>query len=77
MNVHRHGMEYHDQGSHNLRKFPQIYAVSMEVVLVIMRMHSFQKFIVASFLTTPPSNYRNVDMEISCESTDHDLSATL
>ena len=29
MNVCRHGMEYHDQGSHNLRKFPQIFAVSI------------------------------------------------
>ena len=44
----------HNHSSHNLRKFPQIYAVSMGVVLVIMRMHSFQKFIVASFLTTQP-----------------------
>ena len=30
------------KSSHNLWKFPQIYAVSMGVVLVIMRMHSFQ-----------------------------------
>ena len=44
------------RGSHNLRKFPQIYAyaVSVGVVLVIMRMHYFQKFIVASLLTTLP-----------------------
>ena len=41
-------------GSHNLRKFPQIYAVSVGVVLVIMRIHYFQKFIAASFLTTLP-----------------------
>ena len=54
------------QGSHNQRKFPQIYAVSVGVVLVIMKMHYFQKFIVASFLTTLP--LRNMDMEISCES---------
>ena len=42
------------QGSHNLRKFPQIFAVSIGVVLVVMRMHYFQKFVVASFLTTLP-----------------------
>ena len=33
-------MSSHAQVFHNLRKFPQIYAASMGVVLVKMRMHS-------------------------------------
>ena len=44
-----------------------IYAVFKRVVSVIMRIHYFQKFIVALLLTTLP--YGNMNMEISCEST--------
>ena len=57
-----------DQRSQNLRKFPQIYAVSMGVVLVIMRTLCilFKSLLLSH--SQPPSPYRNTDMEISCES---------
>ena len=54
----------------NLRKFRQIYAVSMGVVLYSHNediMHSFQKFIVVSFSTT--LQYGNKDMQISITGT--------
>ncbi len=56
------------QRSHNLRKFPQIYAVFMGVVLVIMRILCilFKSLLLSH--SQPPSPYRNKDMEISCES---------
>ena len=56
-----------NQRSHNLRKFPQIYAVSMGVVLVIMRILCilFKSLLSHS---QPSSPYRNTNMEISCES---------
>ena len=61
-NGRMHILERLRQGFDNLRKFPQIYAVSMGLALVIMRMHSFQKFIVACCCC------RNMGMDISCES---------
>ncbi len=59
-----------EQRSHNLRKFPQIYAVFMGVVLVIMRILCilFKSLLLSH--SQPPSPYRNKDMEISCESGD-------
>ena len=57
------------QRSHNQRKFPQIYAVAIRVVLVIMRI----LYILFNSLLLPhsqqPNPYRNKDMEISCVST--------
>ena len=68
---------YGTQGSHNLRKFPQTYAVSMGVVLVIMRMHYFAEVYRCLILnyTTPIEIWILVVRarkltEINCESTD-------
>ena len=61
-----------DQRSHNLGKFPQIFAVSMGVVLGIMRILCIPFKILlfgnCSANSQPPSPSRNNDMEISCES---------
>ncbi len=56
------------QRSYSLRKFPQIYAVSMGVVLVIMRILCilFKSLLLSH--SQPPSPHKNKDMEISCES---------
>ena len=55
--------------SHNLRKFPQIYAVSEGVVLVIiMRVLCILFKSLLLYYYQPPSPCRNKDMEISCES---------
>ena len=57
------------QRSHNLRKFPQIYALFIGVVLVIMRILCiFFKNLLLSHLQLPYP-YRNKDVEISYEST--------
>ena len=60
------------QRSHNLGKFPQIFAVSMGVVLGIMRILCIPFKILlfgnCSANSQPPSPSRNNDMEISCES---------
>ena len=60
------------QRSHNLGKFPQICAVSMGVVLGIMRILRipFKSLLFGncSANSQPPSPSRNNDMEISCES---------
>ena len=57
------------QRSHNQRKFPQIYAVSIMVVLVIMRILCipFKSLLLSH--SQLPNPYRNKDMEISCVST--------
>ena len=57
------------QHSHNLRKFSQIYAVSMGVVLVmkILCINYFKSLLLS--LSQLPSTCRNKDMVISCEST--------
>ena len=60
------------QRSHNLGKFPQIFAVFMGVVLDIMRILCIPFKILlfgnCSANSQPPSSSRNNDMEISCES---------
>ena len=56
------------QRSHNLGKFPQIFAVSVGVVLGIMRILCIPFKIYCSANSQPPSPSRNKDMEISCES---------
>ena len=65
----------HIQRSHNLGKFPQIFAVSMGVVLGIMRILCipFKSLLFGncSANSQPPSPSRNNDMEISCESAGH------
>ena len=63
--------------SHNLRKFPQIYAVFMGVVLVIMRILCilFKSLLLSH--SQPPSPYRNKDMEISCESAGVELCVSI
>ena len=48
--------------SHNLRKFPQIYAVSMGVVLVIMRILCILLKSLLLSHSQPPSPYTNKDM---------------
>ena len=61
-----------NQCSHNLGKFPQIFAVSMGVVLGIMRILCIPFKILllgnCSANSQPPSPSRNNDMEISCDS---------
>ena len=56
------------QRSHNLGKFPQIFAVFMGVVLGIMRIFAFLSKFYCLANSQPPSPSRNKDMEISCES---------
>ncbi len=69
----KNNQQHQNQRSHNLRKFPQIYAVSMGVVLVIMRILCilFKSLLLSH--SQPPSPYRNTDMEISCESADQNI----
>ena len=63
----------HTQCSHNLGKFPQIFSVSMGVVLGMMRILCIPVKIVLFGNSQPPSPSRNKDMEISCESPGHTL----
>lgn len=66
----RHSRE---QFSYNLRKFPQIYAVSLGLVLVLVRiLYIILKRLLLSY--SQPSSYKNMDMKISCESPSHDAS---
>ncbi len=76
MQFHSYCYERSEQRSHNLRKFPQIYAVFMGVVLVIMRILCilFKSLLSHS---QPPSPYRNKDIEISCESAGSEIHCSL